>query len=253
MPLPALPLPAPPLPPSVTPCREGGARTPRATALPTPRPPGMHPLSHRMYVPSAALLPPPPPSPALTGWGKLPKVPWRSRCWRPPLLGHGGVDGARPLHPSPLLPSPRARQPFMRLLCWVFSLIPLMFIICPTGLTDFVSCRAARPRSPPGCQGAASPPRHRLIWYSARLPAAFLYARQSVLMEDDCRSVWRLFGVLWAVQRVPCSLTARGCRGCRGSLSFFPCREEAAGEGSARTAEEKGRGLCENGLFSLLS
>lgn len=188
-----------------------------------------------MYVPIAAF----PPPPALTGWGKLPKVPSRSQCWRPPLLGHGGVDGARPLHPSPPLPvcSPAIYAAFV---LGFFSVIPLMFIICPTGLTDFVSCRAARPRSPPGCQGAASPPRHRLIWYSARLPAAFLYARQSVLMEDDCRSVWRLFGVLWAVQRVPCSLTARGCRGCGGGLPFFPRREEAAGEGSARRAEEKG-------------
>ncbi|XP_075377141.1 zinc finger and BTB domain-containing protein 16 isoform X7 [Mycteria americana] len=120
-----------------------------------------------------------------------------------------------------------------------------MHLLAHSGLTDFVSCRAARLRSPPGCQGAASPHRHGLIWYSARRPAAFLYARQSVLMEDDCRSVWRLFGVLWAVQYAPCSLAARGCRGFGWGLSFFPRREEAAGESSARRAQERGA-LCKD-------
>lgn len=64
-------------------------------------------------------------------------------------------------------------------------------------------------------------------------------------MEDDCRSVWRLFGVLWAVQYAPCSLAAQGCRGFGWGLSFFPRREEAAGESSTRRVEEKGE-LCKN-------
>lgn len=36
-----------------------------------------------------------------------------------------------------------------------------------------------------------------LIWYSARCWLLFWYARQSVLMEDDCSRVWRQFDGLW--------------------------------------------------------
>lgn len=36
-----------------------------------------------------------------------------------------------------------------------------------------------------------------LIWYSARCRLLFWYARQSVLMEDDCSRVWRQFDGLW--------------------------------------------------------
>lgn len=54
------------------------------------------------------------------GWGKLPKLPPRSWCCRPPLPGRRG-RGKWGKSPSILPhPSPHARQPFMRLLCCFF-------------------------------------------------------------------------------------------------------------------------------------
>lgn len=54
-----------------------------------------------------------------------------------------------------------------------------------------------QPQIPPVAKERALRCSNGLIWYSARCWLLFWYARQSVLMEDDCSRVWRQFDGLW--------------------------------------------------------
>lgn len=102
---------------------------------------------------------PPAPSPAapVCKKGFTSRPPTNTHTSLPPYGALAGVweaHASTPLEPSlspyarvPTVPIysinsfPHYVYPFTWLLCF---LIPLMFIICPTGSTDFASCRASR-------------------------------------------------------------------------------------------------------------
>lgn len=134
----------------------------------------------------------------------------------PPPLGWG-ANGARAPYPCPPLPT---RSPAIYA-AFVLFLIPLMFIICPTGLTDFVSCRAAAVAKPPRLPRSRlpAPSRPDLVFRAAprRISVCKTKCFDGGRLQECLEAVWSFMGC--AVRAV---LARRAGLPAMGSGIFFP-------------------------------
>lgn len=110
-----------------------------------------------------------------------------------PSPGLGGKWGRSP----PSLPTLRTRSPAIYA-AFVLFLIPLMFIICPTGLTDFVSCRAAAVAKPPRLPRSRlpAPSRADLVFRAAprRISVCKTKCFDGGRLQECLEAVWSFMG-----------------------------------------------------------
>lgn len=159
------------------------------------------PLTHSRHIPcpSVHLVPPqcpwpPLPTRFLLEGGNFPNFPQGCGAGDPPSLGLGGRMGQEPPHRCPPLP---ARSPAIYA-AFVLFLIPLMFIICPTGLTDFVSCRAAAVAKPPRLPRSRlpAPSRADLVFRAAprRISVCKTKCFDGGRLQECLEAVWSFMG-----------------------------------------------------------
>lgn len=126
---------------------------------------------------------------------------------------------------------------------FVLFLIPLMFIICPTGLTDFVSCRAAAVAKPPRLPRSRlpAPSRADLVFRAAprRISVCKTKCFDGGRLQECLEAVWSFMGC--AVRAV---LARRAGLPGMGSVIFSLWRGCCWKEWHWQGQQE--RGLCKN-------
>lgn len=156
-----------------------------------------------------------------------------------PLTWAGRQMGQEPPRPCPPLP---ARSPAIYA-AFVLFLIPLMFIICPTGLTDFVSCRAAAVAEPPRLPRSRlpAPSRADLVFRAAprRISVCKTKCFDGGRLQECLEAVWSFMGC--AVRAV---LARRAGLPAMGSVIFSLWRGCCWKEWHWQGQQE--RGLCKN-------
>lgn len=164
---------------------EGGVPGPLTHAQ-SIRCPSIHPVPSQCPWPS-------PPTRFLLEGRNFPNFPQGCGAGDPPHLGWG-ANGAGPPHPCPPLPM---RSPAIYA-AFVLFLIPLMFIICPTGLTDFVSCRAAAVAKPPRLPRSRlpAPSRADLVFRAAprRISVCKTKCFDGGRLQECLEAVWSFMG-----------------------------------------------------------
>lgn len=156
----------------------------------------------------------------------------------PPHLGWG-ANGAGAPHSCPPLPT---RSPAIYA-AFVLFLIPLMFIICPTGLTDFVSCRAAAVAKPPRLPRSRlpTPSRADLVFHAAprRISVCKTKCFDGGRLQECLEAVWSFMGCAVRTVLARCA----GLPG-MGSVIFSLWRGCCWKEWHWQGQQE--RGLCKN-------
>lgn len=156
-----------------------------------------------------------------------------------PLTWAGRQMGQEPPRPCPALP---ARSPAIYA-AFVLFLIPLMFIICPTGLTDFVSCRAAAVAEPPRLPRSRlpAPSRADLVFRAAprRISVCKTKCFDGGRLQECLEAVWSFMGC--AVRAV---LARRAGLPGMGSVIFSLWRGCCWKERQRQGQQE--RGVCKN-------
>lgn len=158
------------------------------------------PLTHaqRIRCPSIHLVPSQCPWPSLPTCflleGETSQTSPRVVVLETPLNGAGRQMGQEPPHRCPPLPT---RSPAIYA-AFVLFLIPLMFIICPTGLTDFVSCRAAAVAKPPRLPRSRlpAPSRPDLVFRAAprRISVCKTKCFDGGRLQECLEAVWSFMG-----------------------------------------------------------